>query len=149
MKLDTFLLADAVAAHDRKLFVHGGGVSRIAVPEFPFTQPQIALLARFAPEKDEEISEKHTFGLRLVNPDGQELYPIAEMAVGVDPKKDHVEGEEVYLNLAVQAGPIQLHGPGIYRVEIYLDGEMMRSAALPAVLEERPGLHKIVARQSE
>jgi hypothetical protein len=144
MRLDTFLLADAVAAHNRKLFVHGGGISRVDVPEFPFTQTQIGLLVRFSFEAGDAIGEEHAFGLRFLKPDGSELHPLIETPVAVSAERKHVDGEEVHLNLAIQAGPIEFENPGIYRVEIYLDKELVRSAALPVTLGTDDEVHKTV-----
>lgn len=135
MKLDTFLLADAAAtAPNKKLFIHGGGITRIDAPDFPYLQTQFGIVLRFSCDDETDAGADHTFGFRILQPDGSELYPAVEAPIHAPP--DHhkwVEGEEVFRSVVIQAGPVAFEGPGVYAIEIKLDGEVVRTAALPVV----------------
>src|SRR5262245_50313329 len=97
MRLDTCLLADAATTTpDGKVFIHGGGITRLTPPTLPWTHPMLALVLRFELEEDDP-GTSHQISLGLNSPAGEEmLTPAPELDVHPTPTKA-VEGEESYL----------------------------------------------------
>jgi hypothetical protein len=134
MRLDAFLLADAVSTPpDGKVYVHGGGLTRIMAPSLPFILPQLGVLARF--EVDEsELQAPHEFVISLTGPDGAYVIPPGHLrsepvgALGPLP-----DGEEHYLQIALNFGSLPLASAGIYRFELHADDEPVKTMTIPVV----------------
>lgn len=132
MKLDAVILADAVATpNGDKFFIHGGGITRIEVPELPADIP-FQVLARFKVEPDDRAQE-HGLEFVLIGPQGiPNVDPIQLMAVPPAEEPDLAEGEEEYLNLPVEVPAFALR-EGLYQLEIYIGKEMARRLPLPVI----------------
>jgi hypothetical protein len=126
------IFADAATAAEGKVYIHGGGVTRINAPVLPWIQPQLALAVRLVTEPD-DIKDEHIITLRLVDPQGAPVLPDAAVRVPPQPPPPKVEGEPTYLLLAVGIGPIPFTHQGIYRVAIIVDGDELRSLPLAVV----------------
>lgn len=140
MRLDTCLLADAATGTpDGKLFIHGGGISRLTPPTLPWTHPMLALVLRFELASD-DADRTHEIEVALVSPQGdQMLSPSPKIEV---PRQhlNAVEGEELYLQAALQLGGITFASEGIYSMDVRLDGKKVRSLRLAVVAREAPQL---------
>lgn len=145
MRLDFMLLADAATATpDGKLFIHGGGVSRLNPPSLPWTQPQLGLVARFVMDLD-DYGRPHEIQLSAAAPSGTLLIPPAQLPVEPAPRPDTTAGdeEEVYMNMALGLASLTFGEEGVYRFDLRLDGELVRSLPLAVVaarLNEEGGL---------
>lgn len=132
MKLDAVILADAVATPDGdKFFIHGGGITRIEVPELPADIP-FQVLARFRVEPEDWVRE-HNLEFVLVGP--QEIPnvdPIRLTAVPPAGEPDLAEGEEEFLNLPVEVPAFAVR-EGLYHLEIYIGKELVRRQPLPVI----------------
>lgn len=138
MRLDTCLLADAATATpDGKLFIHGGGISRITPPVLPWTHPLLAVVLRFELEAG-DADRTHELALALVSPKGdQMLSPVPTLEV--PPQRTRaVEGEESYLQAALQFATIPFASEGIYTLEVRVDGANVRSVPLAVVAPQTP-----------
>lgn len=137
MKLDAIILADAVATPDGdKFFVHGGGITRIEVPELPAEIP-FQVLARFKIDPSDRMSE-HMFEVVLIGPQGiPNVDPIRFIAVPPPHEPDLAEGEEEYLNIPIQV-PAHAIRDGLYHLEVHLQDKRIRRVPLPVVVVGKP-----------
>jgi hypothetical protein len=138
MRLDTILIADAVSTPgDGKFYIHGGGYSRIEISGLPAPIP-IGVFVRFQVEDDDEQTE-HRFCITLIGPAGvPNTFPIEGEAVPPsDNAQDLLENEPQYLDVAVQIPAVAVR-EGLYRIQVELDGKMMREVPLPVVVVDGP-----------
>lgn len=143
MRLDLMLLADAATASpDGKLFIHGGGVTRITAPVLPWTQPQLVLVARFLVEPD-AYNRPHELQVSVTDPEGAIVVPPAQLPVTPQPQPEHIQGEELYMNMALGMASLSFTREGAYRFELRLDGKLVRALPLVVVaarLDEQGGI---------
>jgi hypothetical protein len=137
MRLDAFLLADAVSAPpDGKLYIHGGGLTVIRAPVVPFSTPlgiAIRLLAEEA-----ELERPHEFTLSIRDPEGGDVVPAMSFKTGPATEERLEEGEERFLQIAVNFGGLGFPVLGTYQIEFQADGEPVRTMALPVVAIGEP-----------
>jgi hypothetical protein len=137
MELDTFMLADAATGTpDGKLFIHGGGITRITPPIIPWTHPQLAIVARLRMAA-EDWDQVHELQLSLLDPGGALITPSAPITIPAPPRPPHAEGEEQYVQLALGIASPTFAVEGLYRVELRRGDDVLRSFPLP-VLAVRP-----------
>lgn len=132
MRLDAFILADAASTPgDGKFYIHGGGLSRFVVPTLPFPLG-VAAYMRF--EVDEaEIRRAHQFRVAVLGPVGQNIRPIDFQNVPEEPVQ-LLDGEQRFMQIALNL-PLFIVRIGLYRVELYLDGDLVRSIPVPLVFD--------------
>ena len=137
MRLDFFLLADAVAISDGKLYVHGGGVTKLTPPFLPWVQPQLAVLVRFRIDGPEDMSGKHEFTLTLLGPGGEEVVPALVSTLDFASKATEVtsavEGEERFGLVSVNLLGVVFSEAGVYELGVRLDDEPVARMTLPVV----------------
>lgn len=137
MRLDAFLVADAATAIEGKLYVHGGGITRVTPPMLPWTHPQLALVLRFTIGSADVGSHKLT--IRLVRPDGELVFDATSNMPVAEP--DTIDqAEETYANVVLTVGLIQFEAEGVYRFELDLDGDQVGSLGLPLVVVPQAGV---------
>ena len=144
MDLDAVILADAVSAPpDGKVYVQGGGISRYEIPQLPWPLP-LGVWIRLK-VSDGDFGQPHEIGVALIGPAGIPNIPpmLAHAAPPAEPPDHLVEGEEEFVNLALQLPAVAVLA-GLYRLEIHIDGELARSVALPVVLSEDGNGHSVV-----
>jgi hypothetical protein len=77
LRLETFLLADhAVATSDGKLYIHGGGITRINAPIIPVALPFLSIVLRFRVMLA-DVGE-HTLLIGFQNPQKAQLLPTEQ-----------------------------------------------------------------------
>jgi hypothetical protein len=132
MQLDTFLIADAVAAPpDGKFYIHGGGLTNLTLPVVPFAVPQLGVLARFA-VTEQELREPHSFEIRFTDPDGAPAgAPLPAFSSAALEPPELAEGEERFLALALNIGGILVLRVGLHRLSIHVDGDERGARPLP------------------
>jgi hypothetical protein len=124
--LDYALLADDATAIDGRLYVHGGGLRVVIVPQIPWVI-HFALAARFAAELD-EVGDDHTIALRIWEPDGQPVYLVDAASFRLDASNLAVEDDrELQLLTSFRIGALVLRETGWYSVELALDGDTVAS----------------------
>jgi hypothetical protein len=135
MRLDTFLLAEAASAsvQDGKLYVHGGGLTRVTAPTLPFVLPQLAVAARFLVEDDEELSQSHQFRISLNDPDGSAVIPPIPVQMEPGEPVQLPDGEERFVQFAMTFGGVVFARAGIYSFSLVLDDIVQREMTLPVV----------------
>lgn len=143
------ILADAATATpDGKLFIHGGGITRITAATLPWVQPQIALVARFLME-DADFEQSHELQLSIADPSGALLVPPVPIEFPQPTVPDVQEGEERFMQIALGLASLTFTTEGLYEVELRMDGEVVRSLPLAVVaarLDESGGL--VTGRQA-
>lgn len=137
MRLDAFLLADAVSTPpDGKVYIHGGGVSRVNVSVVPFVLPNLALAASFLIE-EEELRHEHEFAVAFFDPQGERLAISATAQTGLPNEiVPLAEGESRYLHLALNFPAVPFNKAGAHRVELSADGEVVHTATFAVVVIE-------------
>ena len=135
MRIDTFLLADAATSAEGKLYIHGGGISRINVESLPMVLPSLAVLIRWVVDAD-ELADDHLAEFSLTDPDGEPLVPKTPLAIpSSELQQGHLaDGEERYVVLGLTFGSLAFRKVGVHRFVVWLDGEEVRSMPLPVVL---------------
>jgi hypothetical protein len=133
MRLDTFLLADAVSTPpDGKLYIHGGGITSLTLPELPFVIPQLALLIRVQLEAD-ELAERHAFELSFTDPTGANVVPQLRFVTDPEAPAERGEDEERFIQVAFAFGGLTLSRAGTHTITLLGDGQKLRQLKLPAV----------------
>lgn len=119
MRLRSFLLADAVSLGEAgKIYVHGGGIVRLTVESFPWTQPQIDVLLRLE-RTTEEIGSDHEVVIRLVNQGGETM---AELRANYRVPKPPDPDTPLTMNMAGGFTGVPFPEPGPYAVLALVDG---------------------------
>lgn len=131
MELDTFLVCDSLTTENGKLYILGGGVTRLNVGSFPFALPTLGLAIRLRAERHDAGQQ---FGMRLemLAPHGETLFPPLNSPVGPVEFSSN-EDEENFLTIALTFGPVIFSDAGVYRLRLMLDERELRVLPLPVV----------------
>lgn len=122
MELDYLMLADAVTVAENKLYIHGGGLASIRVPQVPWPL-QLGVAGRFVAQ-EAELGEQHHFSLVVIEPDGSPVFPIQPIPFTLGPQHYVAEGEsELQVLVAIALGPIALRHTGWHTFSFGLDEE--------------------------
>jgi Family of unknown function (DUF6941) len=132
MRLDFFMLADAAHVADGKLYVHGGGITRVNLPETPFHLPQVAAVARFVIEQG-DIGNPSVVAIEWRQPDGEPLPPRIEGEVVPTRPDGAVEEEELAAILVATFNGLSLPQVGNYEVVLMLAGNTVARRPVLAV----------------
>jgi len=133
MRLDAFILAEAAtAAPDGKLYVHGGGLTRVVCPVFPFVLPQLALVARLLVDES-DLEARHVFETTLVDPEGAAVVPGAPLVAEQGDVLALPDGEERFMQFAITFGGVLFARPGVHTLSFKVDEEELRRMTLPVV----------------
>lgn len=138
MRLDAFLIADAVSTPpDGKFYIHGGGLSRFEVPDIPFPM-SLGVFARLEVSDDEAIAS-HNLLFALIGPTGRPNIPPLEIESGSEKSLEPLlNGEQRFMQIAFSMTALVIR-IGLYRMEISVDGEQFGSIPLPVVLANARG----------
>jgi hypothetical protein len=146
MRLDTFLLADAVSAPpDGKIYVQGGGISGITLSSTPAQIERLMLLARWEITEESDFLENHFLEVALIDPDGgYALPPQSFQTAGAIPDDEgppdvsESKEEEKYFVLVLSLGGTTLTRGGPHRLRLKVDDDVVRSMVLSVtVTDER------------
>jgi len=142
LRLDAVFLADHAVAAEGKLYVNGGGITRLNVPFLPFALPGLSLVLRYMLEVPAD-RDAHALELQFESPSGVLLFP--ETPVELPAVEDDVEhvlapGEEQYAQAVLSVAGVPIIETGLHKFSVRWDGELVREFALPVVLlgEEMP-----------
>lgn len=144
MKLDFALLADSAAGPpgDGKLYIHGGGVTRITALIQPWHQPSLAIVLRFLTSRD-EWGESVTIGLELADPDGAPIMPPTGLPVVVPglatPDVEPIDGEQTSLQMVLNLNNVLFSRLGLFTFSVLLNEETVARLPLAVVSPEQAG----------
>ena len=126
-------LADAAEVQaGSKLYVLGGGITRLTGPAFPFVHPHLSLVVGLRLTSAERNRE-HELGFVVTAPDGAEVANASGRVVSHGP----ADGSDVVLTIAIDLWNMTLTAAGEYAVRITIAGT------------ERKRLPLVVARARE
>jgi hypothetical protein len=144
MRLDTFLIADAIAApaDDGKFYIHGGGLSRFEVPVVPFPMP-LHVLIRLEVSDEELLSTSHHLLIKLIGPAGLPNIPPINLETGPEKSlKPILDGEQRFLQLALSL-PALVVRVGVFHLELHVDGKKLGSIPLPVKLADNAQVMRV------
>jgi hypothetical protein len=133
MQVETFLLADAVSAPpDGKMYIHGGGLTRINAPMLPFSL-QLGVAVRLAVTED-ELRTPHVFSLTFTDHNGAEIHPTLQLkSMPLTQIEPLAEGEERFAQLALNVGGLTFTREGPCKIEFAIDKLPLRTLTLAVV----------------
>lgn len=130
MQVDFMITADAAEVAGGKLYVMGGGWTRIFAKKVPFVHPVAVAVGFLVPWN--ETNEKHSFELAIVSEDGNPLLPPmrGELEVGRPPgiKKGAVQRGMITVNAGVQFPKL-----GRYEIRVSADGTLEKTTEFEVV----------------
>jgi len=129
-----FLADHATVPPDGKLYVLGGGINMLGIPEIPGRAGfDVVGGFRFSPT---DFHSVHTVELRLVDADGKLVIPPATLrfqaAAAIPPEQEEVLISTV-THLVVMFGD-----PGRYRAEYWYEGRMLAWIGLNVAIQPQP-----------
>ncbi len=133
MRVTTALLADAAIAANGKLYIHGGALDAIFVPQVPAAHPSLALALAISATR-EEYGRPVWFTVDLIAPSGQRLL---RGKAGTDALNAIMPEVEDSTTVAAQTwNPLPLPEAGRYRMVI--DSEQFEAVELVFTVLVRP-----------
>lgn len=130
MQLDYLLLADAAAAAEGKLYIHGAGWETIYVMTFPAVHPAIGVAARLRVAW-EETNQPHSLEINVVkaNEDGDSLLSEPLRAdINLGRPANLAPGSDQFVPLALNITNLRFEEPGSYAVVLRMDGSVLASS---------------------
>jgi Family of unknown function (DUF6941) len=127
-EVDCLLLADAAQVANGKLFVLGGGWSRLAAPTVPLTRPFDLAVRVVIPWT--ETNQKHMFELYLLDEDGRDVLekPVkADVSVGRPVALK--EGSDQSVPFVIRLPNVKLEHYGRFVFELRHHGEPLARTA--------------------
>ena len=136
MRLDTFIIADAVAApsDDGKFYIHGGGLSRFEVPVVPFPMP-LAVLIRLEVTED-ELRFAHHLLITLRGPAGVPNIPPLDLETRSEESPKPLLDEELRFIQVALTLPAQVVKLGVFHLELCVDGKKLGDIPLPVKMAD-------------
>jgi hypothetical protein len=141
VRFDFALLADYAQTIHGKLFVQGGGLTRVTVGGLPWLQ-SIAVCMRLEFDEDDDSGRPYHFQIQVVDPEGDAIFdhgaPIAWQA----PPTEVLEGEDRGAFIAVTLNGVPFQRTGPHRVTLAVDGaraELSFAVAMADVVGEPLG----------
>ncbi|MFN7138077.1 MAG: DUF6941 family protein [Limisphaerales bacterium] len=128
MTIQIAVLCDAAADYSGKLNLLGT-FDTIYSGQFPAVHPHCAIALRVSFTKMEE--GRHQFKLNFVDEDGQSIMPHIDMPVDVV-----VPGDSTFVsrNFVVNIQGLKIDRPGLYSVDLSMDGE--HEASIPLAVKQ-------------
>jgi hypothetical protein len=128
-----FTLCDhATVSPDGKIYIHGGGVNQLFVPEIPGPLRSLWLMVRLAIPW-QMLSEPHTVKIRALDLDRNVIGPqdpliVTPFELGKPP--GHRPGDESAINLCAELSGLAVERPMTLRFHLLIDDEAISSLPL-------------------
>jgi hypothetical protein len=140
MQVDYLVLADAAAAAEGKLYIHGAGWDTLLAASFPVQHPLLAVAVRLRVPWT-ATNQPHSLELDIMNEDGASVLPDppgvlrGEINVGRPPNLGHGQDQVVPLTFSIRL--LTFERAGGYSVVFRIDGS--EEARSPFRVESLPG----------
>ncbi len=136
MEIDSALLCDAATVREGLLHILGGGITRIARPEYPaYVGMTLALRILVHPT---EADRQHQLEVQLLSADGARIVGF-QAQFGINDPSVLMPGEQISVPLPITPPPqIQLPAAGTYSFEVLVDG--VHQASVPFMAFEAAAL---------
>jgi hypothetical protein len=136
MRVDTALLCEAATVRDGLLYILGGGIQRIELPDYPAPMP-LTIALRVMLHRT-EVETPHELQIRLLEEDGDEVVRVG-MGFGVGDPAGLPVGEEAAIAVPWNfPGRPQLPHAGRYSMEILIDNVHQASVSFTAAQGGEP-----------
>lgn len=132
MKVQSFMLADAASALESKLYIHGGGFTRITTGELPFVR-QFAFVAQCRVEDGDDGAQ--AVGFSLKGPAGTFVVPEHGFNVDLQHHEALAPGEPLLLNFTVTVNGLLFQEAGVHEAELWIQRAVVASLPLVVVLD--------------
>ena len=132
MEVQVASLCDFASDYEGKLCVLGC-FDTIFAREFPAVHPQCSVAMRLVFRKEEE--GLHDVRLNFIDEDGRSIIPPLETKVEVQLGDDYFFATR---NLVLNLQQLRFEGPGLYSVDLTVDGRM--TASMPLQVRAAPEL---------
>jgi len=130
MQVDFVILADAAHVAEGKLYLMGGGWTRLFARQVPFVHA-LAIAVGFLVPWD-ETNEPHDFELKIVSEDGQSVIPPMQGQMEVGRPPGIKKGTEQRGMITV-ATTVEFPHLGRYEIRLSADGELVKTTAFDVV----------------
>ena len=134
MRLGMLMLADNAAAAEGKLYIHGGGISRITPPRLPWAHPMLTLMLRLDADDVDDLDAAHQIVVAIVDPDGAFIVGPGDLTVERPTPQLLLEGEPLVAYLAVTVAPVTFERAGLHEVQVDVDGASAIRLPLPVAV---------------
>jgi hypothetical protein len=120
MEVDFVTLADNVAVAENKLFIHGGALSQVRVPQLPWPV-QVGAAGRLLAEES-ELGQTSTLSLVVIQPGGDPLFPMQPIPVTLgEQHRISPDVPNLAVLMAIGIGPLALMETGWYEFNFGLN----------------------------
>jgi hypothetical protein len=119
MRVRNFTLASAAAQSDGLYFLHGAGIERINVGQFPHVHPMISLFLTIVIEAEDPAGD-HELKVELTEPDGQVIDVMAEGSFDLPERPDGADREQGVMQLVAHKAGLTVPHEGRYWVTLRL-----------------------------
>lgn len=134
MRLRTLLLAEHASQDSSgKVYVHGGGITRIGA-HLPTKLPFVTLLGQWLVE-DDDLGREIPIRITITNPSGDVLGQPLEQTIGPLVKKGELF-EDQTMTVAIAMGGMPLESAGRYEFEIVLGEEQASTLGVAVIAEQ-------------
>ena len=130
MRVDYLVLADAAAAAEGKLYIHGAGWETIYAMDFPAMHPTIGVGARLRVAW-EETNQPHSLEIDVVKggENGDSILPEPLRAdINLGRPAHLAPGSDQLLPIALSFVNLQFQEPDSYAVILRIDGKVLESS---------------------
>ena len=133
MRFDFALLADAAQVVDGKLYVQGGGLTRLTAASVPWMQP-VAVCMRLSPDAEDDLSREWQFTVVVTGPEQDPIFSHNALLMLHRPPIEAAVGEEPGVLLALTISVLMVRSYGPHRLTLTVDGAQadLRFAVVPA-----------------
>lgn len=124
MKLVFSFLAEYALAHDDgRVYVIGGGITRLYAESFPYDHPQMSLVARI--EFDGAESQGQSLRVTLVDAAGKETATPGQVSLGWEPGT-FAPGEPRAIHIVLSFQQLHFAKAGDYSFHLYVGAQQKR-----------------------
>ena len=131
-----FTLCDhATVSPDGKIYIHGGGVNQLFVPQIPGPLRALWLMVRLAIPWD-MLSEPHTVKIRALDLDRNAIGandPLITTPFELGKPPGHRPGDESAINICAELSGLSVDQPMTLRFHLMVDDETVGSLPLKIV----------------
>jgi len=134
MKVRNFIVADAVAqGPGGKMFIHGGGLTSVVAPRFPYAQPRLGLLVTLVYDRPEDDVGHQQVRVVLEDDQGQEVTRLIDHEAEPPPEPFAERKSNALLHMVGEISGLSFATPGRYWVVLSLDGEELDRMMLDVI----------------
>jgi hypothetical protein len=120
------------------MFIHGGGVTSIAAPAFPYAHPRLGLLVTLVYEGPEDDDAPHQLRVAIEDDQGQEITRLVELESSPPPQRFETRDTKALLHLLGDAAGLSFPEPGRYWVVLSLNDDELDRIVLDVAAEWQP-----------